>query len=315
RRKHFCQKSLVMKKAFTMLELVMVMVIMGIVASIGAEIIASMYSNYLRSRTINRLESQTEITLEQIAKRLQYRIKESVITRNNLGNPLSLSDSSIAAGGTFNVLEWIGASNESFLGTPRPGWSGFIDLDSNDTNRNAVPRPTLKTSESNLTDAISTISALTNGNITLTATNEAALVFKGMAYSVADFGWGNPNNFDGTATIKVRTGASIDILEISNDANPPTEITEQYTLAHTAYAIVPSATNSTDFNLTLYYNYQPWLGRNYNAHGKPSVLAEHVSLFRFRQDESILRLKLCLHDANQTGVGDLIVVCKEKVVY
>lgn len=305
-----------MKKAFTMLELVMVMVIMGIVASIGAEIIASMYSNYLRSRTINRLESQTEITLEQIAKRLQYRIKESVITRDkaNVGNPpLSLSDSSIAAGGTFNVLEWIGASNESFLGTPRPGWSGFIDLDSNLTNRGLG---TLKTSESNLTDAISTISALTNGNITLTATNEAALVFKGMAYSVADFGWGNPNNGDGSATLKVikRAGASIDIFEISNDAIP-NEITEQYTLAHTAYAIVPSATNSTDFNLTLYYNYQPWLGQDYNTTGTPAVLAEHVSLFRFRQDESILRLKLCLHDANQTGVGDLIVVCKEKVVY
>lgn len=307
---------MVMKKAFTMLELVMVMVIMGIVASIGAEIIASMYSNYLRSRTINHLESQTEITLEQIAKRLQYRIKESVITRNNLGNPLSLSDSSIAAGGTFNVLEWIGASNESFLGTPRPGWSGFIDLDHNDTNRTAVPRPTLKTSESNLTDAANTISALTNNDINITNGREAALVFKGMAYSVADFGWGNPNNGDGSATLKVRIGASIDIFEISNDANPiPNEITEQYTLAHTAYAIVPSATNSTDFNLTLYYNYQPWLGQDYNTTGTPAVLAEHVSLFRFRQDESILRLKLCLHDANQTGVGDLIVVCKEKVVY
>ena len=306
---------MVMKKAFTMLELVMVMVILGIVASIGAEIIASMYSNYLRSRTINRLESQTEITLEQIAKRLQYRIKESVITRDkaNVGNPpLSLSDSSIALGSTYDILEWIGASNESFLGTPRPGWSGFIDLDNNDTNR-GLGR--LKTSESNLTDAASTISALTDGNITLTTTNEAALVFKGMAYSVADFGWGNPNNGDGTATLKIKTGASIDILEISNDANPPTEITEQYTLAHTAYAIVPSATNSTDFNVTLYYNYQPWLGRDYNTHGTPSVLAEHASLFRFRQDESTLRLKLCLHDANQTGVGDLIVVCKEKVVY
>ena len=301
---------MVMKKAFTMLELVMVMVIMGIVASIGAEIIASMYSNYLRSRTINRLESQTEITLEQIAKRLQYRIKESVITRNNLGNPLSLSDSSIAAGGTFNVLEWIGASNESFLGTPRPGWSGFIDLDHNDTNR---ALGTLKTSESNLTDAIITISALTGGAINLTLGQEAALVFKGMVYSVADFGWGNPNNNDGIATQRVAIGAAIDILTI-NDAIP-NEITEQYTLAHTAYAIVPSATNSTDFNLTLYYNYQPWLGQDYNTTGTPAVLAENVSLFRFRQDESILRLKLCLHDANQTGVGDLIVVCKEKVVY
>lgn len=300
-----------MKKAFTMLELVMVMVIMGIVASIGAEIIASMYSNYLRSRTINRLEAQTEITLEQIAKRLQYRIKDSVIARDVAGrNLLSLADPNV--GSTFNVLEWIGASNESFLGTPRPGWSGFIDLDSNDTNRTAG---TLKTSESNLTDASNTISTLTNGDIDLTNGREAALVFKGTSYNMADFGWGNPNNSDGSALLKVRVGASSDILTISNDANPtPTEITEQYTLAHTAYAIVTSNTNSTDFNLTLHYNYQPWDSEEYTD-GNTSVLAEHASLFRFKQDESILRLKLCLHDANQTGVGDIIVVCKEKVIY
>lgn len=299
-----------MKKAFTMLELVMVMVIMGIVASIGAEIIASMYSNYLRSRTINRLESQTEITLEQIAKRLQYRIKESVIARDTAGGTLlSLADPNVDS--TYNVLEWIGSSNESLLGAPRPGWSGFIDLDNNNTNHIAG---TLKTSESNLTDAANTMSALTNGDIDLSAGKEAALIFKGIPYNIADFGWGALNNSDGSATLKVQMGTAIDILTISNDATIPTEITEQYTLAHTAYAIVSSDTNSTDFNLSLYYNYQPWHNEEY-TNGTTSVLAEHVSLFRFKQDESILRLKLCLHDANQTGVGDYIVVCKEKVIY
>ncbi|MBV5278310.1 MAG: type II secretion system protein [Campylobacteraceae bacterium] len=299
-----------MKKAFTMLELVMVMVIMGIVASIGAEIIASMYSNYLRSRTINRLETQTEITLEQIAKRLQYRIKESVIARDIAGGVLlSLADPTVDS--SYNVLEWIGASNESFLGTPRPGWSGFIDLDSNDTNKTAG---TFKTSESNLTDASNTISALTNTNIDLSNGKEVALIFKGISYNIADFGWGTINNSDGSATLKVRVGATIDTLAISNDATIPTEISEQYTLAHTAYAIVPSETNSTDFNLTLHYNYQPWHDEEYTD-GSTSVLAEHASLFRFKQDESILRLKLCLHDANLTGVGDIIVVCKEKVIY
>lgn len=299
-----------MKKAFTMLELVMVMVIMGIVASIGAEIIASMYSNYLRSRTINRLEAQTEITLEQIAKRLQYRIKDSVIARKTGTTPLSPADPSVDQ--SYNVLEWIGASNESFLGTPRPGWSGFIDLDNNNTNRAAG---TLKTSESNLTDASNTMSELTNGDIDLTNGREAALVFKGISYNIADFGWGTVNNSDGVALIKVSVGATSDILTISNDANPvPTEITEQYTLAHTAYAIVPGNTNPTDFNLTLRYNYQPWNSEEYTD-GNTSVLAEHASLFRFKQDESILRLKLCLHDANLTGVGDIIVVCKEKVIY
>lgn len=299
-----------MKKAFTMIELVMVMVIMGIVASIGAEIIASMYSNYLRARTINRLESQTEITLEQIAKRLQYRVKDSVIGRNSTGIK-ALADTSIDS--SFGILEWIGYSNESFLGTPKPGWSGFIDLDSNETNR-SIGNGILKTSESNLTDAAATMSALTNGNIDLSASKEAALIFKGRPYNFTDFGWANPTNSDAMATLKVRIyGTSSTVLEISNDALP-TEIFEQYELAHSAFAIVPSDINSTDFNLSLHYNYQPWHGENYDdVNG--SLIAEHVNLFRFKQDESLLRLKLCLHDANLTGIGDLIVVCKEKVVY
>ena len=66
-----------MKKAFTMIELIMVIIVLGIVASIGAEIIVKLYDNYMRTRTINALETKTEVALEQIAKRFQYRIKDS----------------------------------------------------------------------------------------------------------------------------------------------------------------------------------------------------------------------------------------------
>ena len=310
-----------MKKAFTMLELVMVMVVLGIVASIGADIIASMYTNYLRSRTVNSLESKTEIVLEQIAKRLQYRIKDSIIARKT-GSITALSN----ADETYPILEWIGYSNESFLGTPRPGWSGFIDLDNSETDSNNSNKSIFKSSESNLTDAADTISALSYGTVDLNTSREAALIFKGRSYNYTDFGWGTDANTDantdGNATLKVKIhGTSIDIFEISNDANPPTSsdpIYEQYYLAHTAYAIVPTdlpQNGFADFNLTLHYNYQPWLDGFYNTHGNSSLLAQNVSLFRFKQDETILRLKLCLHDNNQTGVGDYIVVCKEKVIY
>jgi len=292
------------RSAFTMIELVMVIVILGIVASIGAEIIASLYSNYLRIRTINRLEAQTEITLEQIAKRLQYRIKDSTIARKT-GNYLALSSSSVDD--TYSVLEWIGYSNESLLASP-PGWSGFIDLNSSGTSSTAK---TLSSPESNLTFASNTIDALTYDALDLTAGKEAALIFK-VSYDAADFGWGATANSEGTATIKVYENNSTSFKITSSTL--PSEIYEQYYLAHTAYAITPSNTSSTDFNLTLYYNYQPWLNQFYTA-GTSQVLAEHVSLFRFRQDQSIIHLKLCLHDANQTGLDNYVVVCKEKVVY
>lgn len=299
-----------MRRAFTLLELVMVIVIMGIVASIGADIIASMYANYVRTRTINTLESKTEIILEQIAKRFTYRIKDSVIARKT-GSILPIS--STAVDDSYPIIEWIGYSNESFLGTPRPGWSGFIDIENSDTNDT---NQTLKTSESNLTLARNIISALTYDDINLSTNYEAALVFRGKPYNYTDFGWkANNNNIDGNATVKVKIYNTLqDILQVSNDTNL-TEIYEQYYLAHTAYAIIPSDINSTDFNLTLHYNYQPWLGQNYNNNGKSAPLAEHVSLFRFRQDQNMLRFKLCITDANQTGIGEMVVVCKEKVVY
>jgi prepilin-type N-terminal cleavage/methylation domain-containing protein len=305
-----------MKKAFTMLELVMVMVIMGIVASIGADIIAAMYTNYLRSRTINALESKTEIVLEQIAKRLQYRIKESVIARKT-GSITALA----SADDTYSILEWIGYSNESFLGTPRPSWSGFIDLDSNETDSNDSNKSILKSSESELNTTSAIMAALSNNTVDLNSNHEAGLVFKGRPYNHNDFGWGTSSNNDGLAIVKViRYGTSLDVFEISNDANPPTSsdpIYEQYYLAHTAYAIAPTipiTTNGfTNFDLLLHYNYQPWLGGFYSDSN--STLAQNVSLFRFKQDESIIRLKLCLHDNNETGTGDYIVVCKEKVVY
>lgn len=301
-----------MKKAFTMIELVMVIVVLGIVASIGAEIILSLYNNYLRSRAINQLESQTELVLEQIAKRLQYRIKASTIARKSDGSSTSLSNSDT----TYAILEWIGYSNESLLGTP-PGWSGFIDLSSTDTDRNTTVA-TFKTSDSNLSFASTTMGALTNGDIDLTAGKEAALIFQ-KSYNSVEFGWGTSSNVnhDGNATIKVILNNN-EKLEISNEnaSDIPDEIYEHYVLAHSAYAIVPSDFSSTDFNLTLRYNYQPWHDEDFDSNPNNSaLLAEHVSLFQFKQDDTVIRLKLCLHDNNTTGTNDRIAICKEKVVY
>jgi hypothetical protein len=62
----------------------MVIVIFGIIATIGAEIISKMYLNYVQARVVNYLQTQSEITLEQVAKRLQYRIKDTIIAKKDL---------------------------------------------------------------------------------------------------------------------------------------------------------------------------------------------------------------------------------------
>lgn len=298
-----------MRKAFTMLELVMVMVIMGIIASIGAEIVASLYESYMKTRAIERLQSQTELVLDQIANRLQYRIKDSVIARDVVFANYTTLPNAIS---TYPILEWIGKDNEGFLGEHNgtavvPGWSAFIDLDSAQTLN-----PNIHTRGSRLDFAENTLLALSNNTVSLTAgagLQSPALIFKGKdSFNIAQYGW---DGTDGNYTHRVRRNGN-DIL-IFTEANPPTEIYEQYDLAWSAYALVPVG-NANDFNLTLRYNYQPWENERYDNNASIAVLAEHVSTFRFTQVGDTIRLKLCISDANRSGTFDFA-FCKEKVVY
>lgn len=300
------------RKAFTMLELVMVMVVLGIVASIGAEMITSLYENYLKTRAIERLQMQTELVLNQIANRLQYRIKDSVIGRNsiNFADYQTLSN----AEGNYTILEWIGKDNESFLGEHNgthnvPGWSGFVDLDSNDTTSSATP-PRIKTRGSRLDFAENIMNALSGGTVSLNpGLKSPALIFKGKdSYDMSQYGW---NGVDGNYTHRVQRNG-VDVLEFI-ETTPPSEIFEQYDLAWSAYAIVPQGNNPDDFNLTLHYNYQPWHDEDYTD-GDVSILVEHVSTFRFTQIGDTLRIKLCISDANRSGTFDFA-FCKEKVIY
>lgn len=321
-----------MKKrpAFTMIELVMVIVIFGIVASIGAEIVASLYNNYLRTRAINHLQSQTEIVLEQIAKRLQYRIKDSVrVTINDGVTWEALPNAKQTAEGDHTIVEWIGISNESFLGgwdatsgSVVPGWSGLIDMDSNETNGTIAIR-TLKTPGSSLAFANDTIKALTNNQVSMDGTTAKfpALIFKGSKQgSFANYYSTNAADRY-TARVQCKNQdctTNRDILNAPNgltdfDQDGSGDLYEQYYLAHTAYAIKPDSNSATDFTLFLQYNYQPWENQNYQA-GIQTILAEHVSTFRIRQEGDVVRIKLCIHDNNQSGNFDFS-ACKEKVIY
>jgi prepilin-type N-terminal cleavage/methylation domain-containing protein len=309
---------MVMKRgAFTMVELILVIVIFGIIASIGADIIARMYQNYVQARTINYLQAQSEITLQQIAKRLQYRIKTSAVAhRSNLLALSTLQLGNANVDESYDVIEWIGYSNEAMLDVGgNPGWSGFIDLAASSSAAG-----TLSTPGSNLDFANTVIDELTNGEVTLT-NRRTALIFKGPPDDVAGIGtvqgfWGGGAGVPDYTTIVTRSND--ETFNIVGGA--PRSIYEQYHLAHTAYAIVPNLAipdgSNTNFRLELRYNFQPWLaGGTYDsADTDRAVLADNVNLFRVQQIGSTIHLKLCLHDNERSGTGDFVVACKEEVV-
>ena len=304
-------KNLRNSLAFTMIELVFVIVVLGIVASIGSKIIAKIYESYIYSRSINTLQIKSELALTQIAKYLSYRVKGSTIARkkSNINDitPLQM------AGNTYNILEWIGYDNEGFEGNAStgatPGWSGFVDLVSPNTSKTQID-----TAASDLSYTKDVISVLSGGTVDLSnANSNAAIIFTGLPnqFDIVKYGW---NDFGGTTdhgyvfSVKKMVGNN-DILQF-NDHNAST-VYEHFKLVWSAYAIVPEGVAS-DSNLTLYYNYRPWSGEKYSD-GSKATLMEHVSTFKFRQIGHTIRLKLCIF--NPSGLDFNMTFCKEKVVF
>ena len=325
-----------MKRAFTLLELVVVIVILGIIAMMSFNAIMNIYSNYFQTRTVNELETQTEIALEQISKRLEHRIKPSVIARkggNNSSEFLALNDSRVTLAQDYEILEFIPYAYEIFndvisldandhvieQGGKAGRYSGYADL------AKSSPTTGLISPGSNFTTGVvETIKDLTckddarNSKCVDFENKDGGVVaiFSDVYYEVQNsFGYKDISNLD-IAKVGVKNGQrgiNGNTLEISGFGGK--QISEQYHLAYTANAIVPE--QSTDpkdtangvFDLNLYYDYRPWMGQGYK-NGEKATLAKNVTRFVFIEKNGVIVLKLCMKAKNSE-----ITICKSKAVY
>ena len=308
-----------MKRAFTLLELIIVIVILGIIAMMSFNAMMNIYSNYFQTRTVNELETQTEIALEQISKRLEHRIKPSVIARKPSGGFLPLNDSRVNLNSGYEILEFIPYAYEIFNDVPSASnkagrYSGYIDL------AKSSPASGLISPGSNFsTEVVETIKDLTckddaSGCVDFKDKNGGVVaIFSDVYYDVQNsFGYKGILNLD-IAKVGVKSTDG-DTLEISGFANK--QISEQYHLAYTANAIVPEqsadpkdAANGV-FDLNLYYDYRPWMGEKYKQNGEKATLAKNVTRFVFTEKNGVIVLKLCMRAKNSE-----ITICKSKAVY
>lgn len=286
-------------KAFTLLELVFVIVIMGILSTVGVEILLQIYTNYIGAKTYNELEVQTDLTINQISNRLEYRIKDSVIARaedNDTFNGLQ------SASGNEKILEWIGVDREGFLGElsgdwNKPTWSGFIDVNHPDATSTRIVSP-----ESNTSAIDEMIKALSENNSTID--DSVAIYFVGYTSDVKNgYGWDSIDH-NHTSMHEI----SVDINESYFDGNfSGVDVYEFYQLSWSAYALKLEA----DGNLTLYYNYQPWKGEKY-VDGNSSILMENVQTFMFQGVGDMIKIQICV---NSNFADNNYSLCKEKAVF
>ena len=93
-----------MKKAFTLVELIFVMVVLAIVAAIGTDILRSLFDNYAVTAQIHRLESVANNAADTIATRLEKRVPQTTAIETGTGTstnyePLSPINNTAAKNG------------------------------------------------------------------------------------------------------------------------------------------------------------------------------------------------------------------------
>jgi prepilin-type N-terminal cleavage/methylation domain-containing protein len=326
-----------MRKSFTLIELLLVIVIMGILSIIGFEILQKLAKNYLVQKEMNKLTLKTDLTLNIIAAKLKTRIKNSAIgshaDENGIPNGDFISTSNEVLGtldindenrSYFNVLEWLNYSIYSKRGMwndnlkrIQPGWSGFVDL--KDTKSYDNDKYKIITPDSNFT-----IVQLIDENWTsawgidgdVFDNNLDVLIFsgpndRGDFTDINDsYGW-YKNKATKVFTIKKLSDTELNISAV--DESNTTTVYEGYYIVNTAMAIVPIK-NGNEYNLTLRFNYYPWKDQNYTE-GNSSLLATHVTEFKFKEENGLMRIYLCMTSENQKLKDYNLTYCKEKVVF
>lgn len=362
-----------MKQAFTMVELIFVIVILAILSMFGADLYTKIYQSYVHARAINQLEDRTQNALNIIYSKLEDRIQGSVIGRNHAiaynKNIVPITE----VEGTDNVLEWIPQSVESryVIGEAKTGigsfgWSGYTTNQYFGKPNFTVDGASLYvvTPGSKINDAAAIIKKLRATCKTKACKNAAdsdfAVLFRledpfvGLSEANTYYGYNGKTDRENrsaiyTAEVSDKTvnksgtltaGSPNDMFKITDGFDSTiSTVADRYYLAHTAYAIVPTnaagdIVTSKDigltiqgvavenFNLTLKYNYRPWKGEKYTDTGagktiKSALLAEDVSVFRFKQDDANLRLQICLRDNGRNFDPEKLdlIICKNQVVF
>ncbi len=312
------------KSAFTLLEVVFVIIILGIVSSIAATVMAKVYENYLVQRSVHNISIKTELAAEQILNRLQYSIPSLIVAREP-ANAANVRELELIAGGdqTRTILEWVAYDNDSFSATDRPGWSGYADLNT------SVATPGAKSirtpgSDLNMTDIIMRNLSRNAVSTTLGAVNRPNLIFSIKQYSSA-FGFdilysplcmGLSTGAGSLTCVNPFTTTSFtnahDRINFVNDT--PIFHAEFYKVSWSAYALVPTNIGAASFDLVLHSNYQPWmLNETYNTNGVANTLIRNVTSFKFLENAGTLRFKLCAREAI-INTDSFISACKEKVL-
>ena len=316
------------KKAFTLIEVIYVIVILSFVLIGGFQIISKLYERNYIVKTTTNLEFNTQTLLDQISGMIYYRVPLSVIGYNPKTDDFKYIEE-IEEDEEYLVLEWIGYLNEAMV---ERNLSGFVDLyesvkptikavDFNSTFVDTILKNKFKSSDKNLTELSAIIFA---GSFDIG--EEIAL-----NYYNNSFGW-HGNNAKLIYKIDEYTQDSSDCYLTLKESNgseiESATIYEKFYLVDSAYAIALkkdlniskwncniSFDKFKDNDLLLFYNYRPWKGETFcgdGGDGNVTLLASNIKAFNVKKVNYHLKFNVSMFKSK----GDInITISKQKVTF
>lgn len=163
------------RRSFTLIEAVFVIVILGIVGVAGSQAILRVYENYALQRAFNRLELESRRVVEQVARHLEYAIWDTITLDSATTLPSWRAKTMEAIWGTYDGDETSGVN--------KPLFSGYVDLEkSSDTN---ITTPLSKLNETLVGKELYFLRANTHAPIQ-TITNSTHLELDSIPLEISD---------------------------------------------------------------------------------------------------------------------------------
>jgi prepilin-type N-terminal cleavage/methylation domain-containing protein len=316
------------KKAFTLIEMIFVIVILAFIAIGSFNLISKLYKRNYIAKTASDFEYFSQQLVDQLSMFLYNRVPLSVIGYNYKNNDFKYIGD-IDKDDNYSIIEWIGEFDDAKVGL---NLSGFADL-------YASKKPVLKALDFN-SSFIENVLDEKYGekNISdLTAVIFAGTFDEGSLEVLSDynnaFGWhGNGHKFVFTLSKEPNSDNKNECnLDLNNTDGK--RIYDKFYLVDSAYALalgrdidisapciknlnIPD--NEINNTLFLFYNYRPWkketfcADNNGNPEGNVTVLAQNVNGFKFKKVNSHLEMFFTFKKSR----GDInITVSKQKVVF
>ncbi len=294
------------KKAFTLIEIIAAIVILSIIASISAFSIDRLYKSFNKAKEISNLSLEARRVSLQLENLLSSKIPSTLIGYDMKNNSF---ESIYNLNKEYKILEWLSFTKESFQ---KEECSFFIDMKKCDKKSKALFSP-----DTNLSLVNKRVKKKFSKSGDLFKNEDIVLIFSGSFDNGGDVFSKNFKNFYGWHGHK-----SEKIIKISQKSdsekffikNLPKEIYEKYYLSSTAYAIArgedidKSSTCIKNLpieiknnSLLLFYNYRPWKNESFCAdknaikkEGEVTVLSQNIKAFSISLNNDNLILNLTL---------------------